>query len=52
MGELTEGEAKWIASWIEYLGDAKTAAKILHAPNKFKEIIIARYDELKPYAPS
>ena len=37
LDKFTESEAPWIASWIEYLGDGRTAAKIRQAPDKFKE---------------
>ena len=50
LDKFTESEAQWVASWIEYLGDAKTAARIRQSPNRFKEIIADRYNELKPYA--
>lgn len=50
LNEFTEGEAQLIASWIEYLGDVKTAAKIRQTPSKFKEIITARFNQLQPYA--
>jgi len=50
LNEFTEGESQWIASWIEYLGDKKTAAKIRQTPSEFKDIITARFNELKPYA--
>ena len=50
LDKFTESEAEWVASWIEYLGDAKTAAEIRQSPNRFKEIIANRYNELKPYA--
>lgn len=48
--EFTESEAPWVASWIEYLGDAETAQKIRTEPSKFKEIIANRYYELRPHA--
>ena len=50
LDKFTESEAQWVASWIEYLGDAKTAARIRQSPNRFREIITYRYNELKPYA--
>lgn len=50
LDKLTGEEAPWVASWIEYIGDAKTAAMIRQTPDKFKEIITARYEQLKPYA--
>lgn len=42
-------EAQWVASWIEYLGDAATAMKIRENPREFKELIGQRYDELRVY---
>jgi len=50
LNRFTGKEAQWIASWIEYLGDVKTATKIRQTPSEFKEIITARFNELKPYA--
>jgi hypothetical protein len=50
LNEFTEKEAQWVASWIEYLGDVKTATKIRQTPSKFKDIVIARFNELKSYA--
>ena len=50
LNEFTEKEAQWVASWIEYLGDIKTATKIRQAPSRFKEIITARFKELQSYA--
>lgn len=50
LNEFTEKEAQWVASWIEYLGDIKTAEKIDQTPGRFKEIVTARFNELKPYA--
>ena len=47
LAEFTESEAPWVASWIEYLGDAETAQKIRAEPSRFKEIITDRYYELK-----
>ena len=45
--EFRDEHAPWIADWIEYLGDNKTAKKIRDAPGEFKEIISNRYEELK-----
>jgi hypothetical protein len=50
LNEFTEKEAQWVASWIEYLGDAKTATRIRQTPSKFRDIILARFNELKSYA--
>lgn len=47
LAEFTENEAQWVAAWIEYLGDAKTAARIRERPSKFKEFINERYNELR-----
>ncbi|AFC99321.1 hypothetical protein Mtc_0556 [Methanocella conradii HZ254] len=45
-----EEEAFWVASWLEYLGDKELARRIRHRPHDFKDIIIGRYRELKPYS--
>jgi hypothetical protein len=50
LNEFTENEAQWVASWIEYLGDTNTAARIRQTPNRFGEIIKNRFNELLPYA--
>ncbi len=42
-------EAVWLASWIEYLGDSETAAKIRAEPGQFKQIVTASYEELKEF---
>jgi hypothetical protein len=39
-------EAMWVADWIRYLGDPKTADQIRNRPKEFKRIIDARYAEL------
>lgn len=44
---FTENEADWVASWIEYLGDNKTADKIRATPTEIKKIVTARYEELR-----
>ena len=44
---FNEEEAPWLASWIEYLGDKETAARIREPPDEFKEIIIERHEELQ-----
>ncbi len=49
LAEFTENESQWVASWIEYLGDARTAARIRERPSKFKEFINERYYELRRY---
>jgi len=46
---LTEEEAPWLASWIEYLGDKETAARIRETPGEFKEIIIERYGVVQEF---
>jgi len=43
----TEGE--WVASWIEYLGDAETARRIMFDTGGFKKIVRDRCKELKKY---
>ena len=40
-------EAGWLADWIDYLGDTRTAVQIREAPTEFKNIINKRYIELK-----
>lgn len=49
LGAFSEGEAEWVASWIEYLGDGETAQKIRGEPSNLKSIVMNRYAELKPY---
>ena len=39
-------EAMWVADWIRYLGDPKTADQIRNKPKEFRRIIDARYTEL------
>lgn len=46
---FTGAEALWVASWLEYLGDAETADRIRRRPRDFKDIVLKRYRELKPY---
>ena len=46
---FTGNEAPWVASWLEYLGDKELARSIRSKPNEFKQIILRRYRELKPY---
>jgi hypothetical protein len=46
---FTGREALWVASWLEYLGDRELARRIRSRPRDFKEIILKRYRELKPY---
>jgi hypothetical protein len=50
LNEFTQKEAQWVASWIEYLGDTNTAARIRQTPNRFREIVKIRFNELLPYA--
>ena len=44
---FSEHEAGWLADWIDYLGDNRTAVKIREEPSEFKTIINQRYLELK-----
>jgi hypothetical protein len=44
-------EAHWLASWLEYLGDHEGAARIRAQPEKFKEIVRERYNELSEFYP-
>ena len=46
---FTGKEALWVASWLEYLGDSGTAKRIRRKPEEFKDIVLKRYKELKPY---
>jgi hypothetical protein len=46
---FSEGEALWLAMWIEYLGDKETAERIRQKPEKFKEIIAERHEELREF---
>ncbi|HTY91717.1 MAG TPA: hypothetical protein VMC84_11125 [Methanocella sp.] len=46
---FTGREALWVASWLEYLGDTESAKRIRRKPREFKEIVLKRYKELKPY---
>jgi hypothetical protein len=46
---FTGKEALWVASWMEYLGDRKTAECIRRKPENFKNTVLMRYKELKPY---
>jgi len=50
LGALSRGdEAHWLASWLEYLGDTEVAARLRAQPEKFKEIIKERYNELSEF---
>ena len=40
-------EAKWVADWLEYLGDAETAKRIRDEPSHFRKIVHERNVELK-----
>lgn len=44
---LEHHEAKWVADWLEYLGDAETAKRIRDEPSHFKKIVHERREELK-----
>ncbi|MEE8167243.1 MAG: hypothetical protein V3T58_00020 [Candidatus Hydrothermarchaeales archaeon] len=46
---FSSGDANWLASWIEYLGDPKTAEKIRDSSDEFKKIILKRYEQLQKY---
>ncbi len=46
---FTREEVPWLASWIEYLGDKETADRLRETPEKFKEIIEERCDELREF---
>jgi hypothetical protein len=49
LDKFTEKEAEWLATWIEYLGDQKTAENIRKALPDFKAIIEKRHKELKKH---
>ncbi len=49
LDSLSDNEAHWLASWIEYLGDEETAKRIRAAPDTFKAIINERYTELMEF---
>lgn len=44
-----EEEARWLASWLEYLGDNEIATRIRARPERFKEIIMERCNELSEF---
>jgi hypothetical protein len=46
---FTGREALWVAAWLEYLGDTETAIRIRRKPREFKDAVLKRYKELKPY---
>jgi hypothetical protein len=48
---FSEEHAGWVADWIEYLGDSKTAKRIRKKTGDFKKIIEKRYKELKKHHP-
>ena len=47
IAHLEHHEAKWVADWLEYLGDAETAKRIRDEPSHFKKIVHERREELK-----
>lgn len=49
LGNFSEDDANWVASWIEYLGDRRTAKRIRKSTGDFKEILRKRYAQLLPY---
>ncbi len=49
LGDFTEREAEWLAAWLKYLGDAKTASRIRKRPGEFSRIISARHAELEKH---
>jgi predicted DNA-binding antitoxin AbrB/MazE fold protein len=46
---FTNGEVHWVASWLEYLGDKEIATRLREMPEKFKEIIMERCNELREF---
>ncbi|MEK6978230.1 MAG: hypothetical protein AABX40_07525 [Candidatus Hydrothermarchaeota archaeon] len=49
LDSFTPEMAEWVASWVEYLGDRKTAEDIRRAKGEFKRIIEKRYTVLRKY---
>lgn len=49
LNSFNEGEASWVASWIEYLGDKETAQKIKSNAKDFRNVIQNRHSQLKKY---
>lgn len=49
LDSFTPEMAEWVASWIEYLGDRRTAEEIGRAKGEFKRIIEKRYAVLRKY---
>lgn len=49
LGAFPEEDANWIASWIEYLGDVRTAMRIRESSGEFKEILRKRHVQLLKY---
>jgi len=47
---FTGKDALRVAAWLEYLGDRELAGRIRKKPREFKDTILKRYRELKPYA--
>ena len=48
---FTKEEAYWLALWLEYLGDNECAGQIRERPEKFKHIIMKRYNDLREFYP-
>ncbi|MBI4361940.1 MAG: hypothetical protein HY558_02070 [Euryarchaeota archaeon] len=46
IGEFTEEQARWVADWVEYLGDPETAKRIRGQTREFRKIIDERHREL------
>ncbi|MDI6886389.1 MAG: hypothetical protein QMD22_08635 [archaeon] len=46
---FSKEEAHWVASWLEYLGDKELATRLRAMPEKFKEIIVERCNELREF---
>lgn len=49
LGDFTEREAEWLAAWLGYLGDAKTASRIRKRPKELSRVVSARCSELEKY---
>ncbi|CAD7770631.1 hypothetical protein AIOGIFDO_00857 [Candidatus Methanoperedenaceae archaeon GB37] len=49
LDEIDKEEIGWIIEWVEYLGDFELAARIRAEPERFKELVRERYNELKDF---
>ena len=44
---IPQQEATWIADWLEYLGDVRTARAIYERPELFRKIVFERYRKFR-----